>query len=62
MHNQDEKYPVRPGFEPVLTGYKPQSTRMSHRGRPYHVQLLFQALTHSLLKNNFLEKQFHNSH
>ena len=34
MHNHDDKYPSRPGFEPGTPGYKPQSIRMSLRGRP----------------------------
>ena len=31
MRNHDDKYPSQPEFKP---GYKPQSIRMSHRGRP----------------------------
>ena len=31
MHNHDDKYLSRPGFEPGTPGYKPQSIRMSHR-------------------------------
>ena len=34
MHNQNDKYPSRPGFEPGSPRYKPQSVRMSHQGRP----------------------------
>ena len=33
MHNHDDKYPARPGFEPGTLGYKPQSIRMSNQSR-----------------------------
>ena len=33
MHNLDDKYPTRPGFEPSTFEFEPQSDRMSHRGR-----------------------------
>ena len=33
MHNHDDKYPVRDS-NLVHPGYKPQSIRISHRGRP----------------------------
>ena len=29
MHNHDDNYPARPGFELVPPGYKPQSIRMN---------------------------------
>ena len=34
MHNHDHKYLVRPGYDLVPPGYKPQSLQMSHQGRP----------------------------
>ena len=34
MHNNDDKYPARPGFEPGTSRLQVLVVRMSHRGRP----------------------------
>ena len=48
MHNHDDKYPTRPGFEPGTPGFKPQSIRVSHRGRPcFQVRRYYFSSTHS---------------
>ena len=34
MHNHDDKYPARPGFETGTSRLQAQSLRMRHRGQP----------------------------
>ena len=43
MHNHDDKYPARPGFEPGTSRLQAQSMRMSHRGRSkeYEIKLRY---------------------
>ena len=50
MHNHDDKYPARLGFDLVPPDYKLKSIRMSHRGQPKNKINVFFGV--SIIENN----------
>ena len=50
MHNHDDKYPARPGFELGTSRLQAPAERMSHRGRPWKFDVNVLVLKTPLLR------------